>query len=94
MRYGFDFSKKGPQIESDFNEFDDKSTSSGLRIYLRKRISEGKDLSLYWANALEKKTYRQRIIYNPSQLSGNIEEIQFREYKRLFIYGFRLRSTF
>lgn len=94
LRYGFDYSKKGPEIESDFNEFDDKSTSSGLRVYLRKRIAEGKDLSLYWANALEQKTYRQRNIFNPSQISGNIEEVQFREYKRLFIYGFRLRSTF
>ena len=94
LRYGFDYSKKGPEIESDFNEFDDKSTSSGLRVYLRKRIAEGKDLSLYWANALEQKTYRKRNIFNPSQISGNIEEVQFREYKRLFIYGFRLRSTF
>ena len=94
LRYGFDFAKIGPKIESDFNEFDDKSFSSGLRLYLRKKIIDRIDLSLYWANALEQTTSRERKIFSPSQLSGQISEIQFREFKRLYFYGFRLRSTF
>ena len=92
--YGFDVVKNGPTIESDFNEFDNKSSTANIRVYFEKTIIDGLLIRVFWANATEQKNYRERLIFNPSQLSGNISEIRSREFKRQGLYGFRFRSIF
>ena len=94
LLYGFDITKYGPKIESDYNEFDDKPTTANVRLYMEKKIIEGLILRVFWANATEQKSYRKRTIFNPSQFSGNISQEQFRKFKRQYIYGFRFRSIF
>jgi len=94
LSYGFDVFKLGPSIESDFDELDEKSVTSDLRVFMEKTITRGVILRLFWANALEVTSYRKRTIFSPSQVSGNVEQIQFRKFERAFIAGARLRSTF
>ncbi|MEQ8733963.1 MAG: TonB-dependent receptor [Rhodospirillaceae bacterium] len=92
--YGFDLSKKGPQLESDVLEFDRKSVTLDARIFLEQTIMEGTILRLFWANMLEVTNKRVRTIFTPNQASGNIDRIEFREAERGWIAGFRLRSSF
>ncbi|MFL2771723.1 MAG: TonB-dependent receptor domain-containing protein, partial [Rhodospirillaceae bacterium] len=94
LSYGFDLSKEGPTLESDFNEFDSKATTLDARIFLEKGINDGTVMRFFWANLLEVKALRTRRIFDPSQAAGTIKEIQFREQKRGYIYGFRVRTTF
>ncbi len=92
--YGFDIKKNGPTIESDFIEFDSKSSTANIRVYFEKTIMDGLLIRVFWANVTSQKSYRERAIFNPSQLSGNITQLQSREFKRQGIYGFRFRSIF
>jgi len=94
LSYGFDLTRNGPTIESDFNEFDRKSTTLDARIYLEKTLRAGTILRVFWANLLEVNTRRERTIFNPSQASGSVERTEFRDEERGFIAGFRLRTTF
>ena len=92
--YGFDIVKNGPTIESDFDEFDNKSSTANIRVYFEKTLVDGLLIRVFWANATSQKNYRERVIFSPSQLSGNIVQIQSREFKRQGLYGFRFRSVF
>jgi len=94
LSYGFDFTKNGPTLESDFNEFDDKSTTLDGRIFFEKTLSQGTILRGFFANFLELKNIRTRRIFDPSQAAGAVKEIQFREQERGYILGFRLRTAF
>lgn len=94
LSYGFDFTKKGPTIESDFNEFDDKSTTLDGRLFLEKTLGQGTILRVFWANFLEIRNLRTRTIFDPSQADGTVKEIQFRDQERGYILGFRMRTTF
>lgn len=94
LSYGFDLSKKGPTLESDFDEFDLKSSTLDARIYLEKTLLEGTILRMFWANMLKIRNLRTRTIFSPSQASGNIDSIEYRDQERGWIAGFRLRTTF
>lgn len=94
LSYGFDFSKKGPTLESDFNEFDLKSTTHDARIYTEISVADGTILRLFWANMLKIRNLRTRTVFAPSQASGVVDRIEFRDQERGWIAGFRLRSTF
>ncbi len=92
--YGFDLTKKGPTLESDAFEFDRKSVTVDARIFLEQTLMEGTILRLFWANMLEINNKRTRTIFDPNQASGNIDRIEFRDSRRGWIAGFRLRTTF
>lgn len=94
LSYGFDFSKDGPTLESDFNELDLKSTTLDARIFTEISVADGTILRLFWANMLEIRNLRTRTIFAPSQNSGVVDRIEFRDEERGWIAGFRLRSTF
>ena len=94
LSYGFDFTKKGPTIESDFNEFDDKATTVDMRLFLEQTITQGTILRVFWANMLKVTNKRDRTIFVPNQASGIIDRREFREDERGWILGFRLRTTF
>ncbi len=94
LSYGFDVTKNGPTIESDFNEFDRKTTSLDARIFFEKTLRAGTILRVFWANLLEVNTRRERTIFNPSQANGVVERTEFRDEERGYIAGFRLRTTF
>lgn len=92
--YGFDFSKKGPNLESDVAEFDSKSTTLDARIFLEQTITDGTILRLFWANMLKISNKRVRTVFDPTQASGTIDRVEFRDSERGWITGFRLRTTF
>ncbi len=94
LSYGFDFTKKGPTLESDFNEFDNKSTTLDGRIFMEKTIAQGMILRVFFANFLEVRDLRTRTIFDPSQAAGTIRQIEFRDQERGAILGTRLRTTF
>lgn len=92
--YGFDLNKKGPTLESDFNELDLKSTTLDARIFTEINVADGTILRLFWANMLKIRNLRERIIFAPSQASGVVDRVEFRDQERGWIAGFRLRTTF
>ncbi|MDE0801473.1 MAG: TonB-dependent receptor [Rhodospirillaceae bacterium] len=94
LSYGFDFSKKGPTLESDISEFDVKSRSLDARIFLEQTIADGIVLRLFWANMLKINNKRVRTVFDPNQASGTIDRVEFRDSERGWIAGFRLRTTF
>lgn len=94
LSYGFDFTKNGPTIESDYNEFDDKSTTTDFRIFLEQTMTQGTILRVFWANLLEVKNKRDRTIFTPNQASGLVDRREFRVDERGWIAGFRLRTSF
>ncbi len=94
LSYGFDLTKNGPTIESDYNEFDDKSTTTDFRIFLEQTITQGTILRVFWANLLEVKNKRDRTIFTPNQASELVDRREFRVDERGWIAGFRLRTSF
>ncbi|MBT5239379.1 MAG: TonB-dependent receptor [Rhodospirillaceae bacterium] len=94
LSYGFDFSKKGPTLESDYNEFDLKATTVDMRLFLEQTITQGTILRMFWANMLKVTNKRERTIFAPNQASGIVDRVAFREDERGWIAGFRLRTTF
>jgi len=94
LSYGFDINQNGPTIESDFNEFDEKSTTLDGRLFLEKTIAQGMILRIFWANFTELKNFRKRTLFAPSQADGKVDQIEFREQERVYVLGFRLRTTF
>lgn len=94
LSYGFDFSKKGPSIESDVAEFDSKSVTMDARIFLEQTITDGTILRVFWANMLKINNKRVRTVFDPNQASGLIDRVEFRDSRRGWIAGFRLRTTF
>lgn len=94
LSYGFDFSKKGPTLESDIAEFDAKSSTLDGRIFLEQTIKDGMILRLFWANMFKINNQRVRTVFDPNQASGIIDRVESRDSKRGWIAGFRLRTTF
>ena len=94
LSYGFNLNKNGPTIESDFREFDEKSSTLDGRVFIEKTISQGMVLRIFWANFSQSKNLRKRTLFAPSQADGTVGQIQFREQRRRYIVGVRLRTTF
>ena len=94
LSYGFNINKNGPTIESDFREFDEKSSTLDGRVFIEKTISQGMVLHIFWANFAQSKNLRKRTLFAPSQADGTVDQVQFREQEQKYLLGFRLRATF
>ena len=96
LSYGLErgFNKKGSTIESDFNEFDRKTTDFGMNIFIEKTIGSRMILRGFLGNILKTKNKRTRTRFVTNQADGRIEQIEFREERRPRLFGMRLRGTF
>ena len=96
LSYGLErgFNKKGSTIESDFNEFDRKTTDFGMSIFVEKTIRRGMMIRGFLGNILKSKNKRTRTRFVTNQADGRIEQIEFREERRPRAFGMRLRGTF
>ena len=96
LAYGLEggLNKKGATIESDFNEFDRKTTGFGMSIFVEKTIRRGIMIRAFLGNALKAKNKRTRTRFVTNQADGRIEQIEFREERRPMAFGWRLRTTF
>ena len=96
LAYGLErgFNKNGSTIESDFNEFDRKTTGFGMNIFIEKTIGSRMILRGFLGNILKAKNKRTRTRFVTNQADGRIEQIEFREERRPRLFGLRLRGTF
>ena len=96
LAYGFErgINKKGATIESDFNEFDLKTTGFGMSLFIEKNIGSRMILKALIGNILRTKNKRTRTRFVTNQADGRIEQIEFREERRPMGGGVRLRTTF
>ena len=96
LSYGLErgLNKNGSTIESDFNEFDRKTTGIGMNIFVEKKIGRGMIVRAFLGNVLKSKNKRTRTRFVVSQADGRIEQVELREERRPQIFGMRLRGTF
>ncbi|MDX2143077.1 MAG: TonB-dependent receptor [Rhodospirillaceae bacterium] len=94
LSYGFEYNKKGPTVESDFNKFDVKTTGGDLRLFVEKQVGNGLIVRFFTGNSLKLTNTRERTLYVVSQADGRILQRQFRVERQAYFLGLRLRGTF
>lgn len=94
VNYGTVIAWNGPEIESDFETFERKTTGPDVRIFMEKRFENGIVGRLFWGNLLQAKTKRTRTVYVTSQADGEVLREEFRSQRNGAFYGFSVRGTF
>lgn len=94
INYGTVIAWNGPEIESDFETFERKTTGPDVRIFMEKRFENGIVGRLFWGNLLQAKTKRDRTVYITSQADGAVLRQEFRTQRNGAFYGFSVRGTF
>ncbi len=94
LSFNFDWVKKGPTIESDFNEFDFKTTGHDLRMFMEKSFGNGYIFRVFTGNVLDALSTRTRTRFVTTQAAGNIQQLEFRRERQTRFTGVSIRGTF
>ena len=94
LSFNFDWVKKGPTIESDFNEFDFKTTGHDLRMFVEKSIGNGMIFRVFVGNVLDALNTRTRTRFLTTQAAGTVQQLEFRRERQTRFTGVSIRGTF
>ena len=94
LSFNFDWVKKGPTIESDFNEFDFKTTGHDLRMFMEKSFGDGYIFRVFTGNLVDALNTRTRTRFLTTQAAGAIQQLEFRREKQTRFTGVSIRGTF
>lgn len=94
VSYNLNLAKKGRTIESDYNEFDIKTTGYDLRMSVEKSIGNGMSVRVFFGNVLDQHSTRTRTRFATTQAAGVIQQNEFRRQKSTRFTGASIRGTF
>ncbi len=94
LSFNFNWIKKGPTIESDFNEFDFKTSGHDLRMFMEKSFGNGYIFRVFTGNILNALTTRTRTRFLTTQAAGTIQQLEFRRQRQTRFTGVSVRGTF